>query len=65
MTQTMNMRIVVPGWLARCGAALLLALGAGAAAAQAQLQQNAIESITATAGRSAGPKNAFRYRLMK
>ena len=48
MTQTMNMRIVVPGWLARCGAALLLALGAGAAAAQAQLQQNAIESITAT-----------------
>ncbi len=48
MTQTMNMRIVVPGWLARCGAALLLVLGAGTAAAQAQLQQNAIESITAT-----------------
>lgn len=44
MTQTMNMRIVVPGWLARCGAALLLALGAGTAAAQG----NAIESITAT-----------------
>ncbi|GAB3386379.1 type IV pilus secretin PilQ [Massilia agri] len=44
MTQTMNMRIVVPGWLARCGVALLLALGAGTVAAQS----NAIESITAT-----------------
>jgi len=44
MTQTMNMRIVVPSWLARCAATLLLALGAGAAAAQG----NAIESITAT-----------------
>jgi type IV pilus assembly protein PilQ len=43
MTQTMNMRLNVPAWLLRCGAALLLALGAGTAAAQ-----NAIESITAT-----------------
>ena len=39
-----TLRITVPGWLARCGAALLLALGAGAAAAQG----NAIESITAS-----------------
>ncbi|WP_091877084.1 type IV pilus secretin PilQ family protein [Massilia yuzhufengensis] len=36
-------RITVPGWLARTGAAVLLALGGGAAAAQG----NAIESITA------------------
>ncbi len=43
MTQHMNMRIVARGWLARCAAMLLLALGAGAAVAQ-----NAIESITAT-----------------
>ncbi|CAN7605200.1 type IV pilus secretin PilQ [Massilia sp. LjRoot122] len=38
-----TLRITVPAWLARCGAAVLLALGAGAAAAQG----NAIESITA------------------
>ncbi|SFD87804.1 type IV pilus assembly protein PilQ [Massilia yuzhufengensis] len=46
MSPTMNNRIIritVPGWLARTGAAVLLALGGGAAAAQG----NAIESITA------------------
>ena len=36
---------VLPGWLLRLGAALLLALGAQGA--QAQVQDNAIESITA------------------
>ncbi|MGI4721071.1 MAG: type IV pilus secretin PilQ [Janthinobacterium lividum] len=47
MTQTMNMRVTAPAWLARCAAllsVLLLALGAG----RAQAQTNAIESITAT-----------------
>ena len=51
MTQTMNMRLTAPAWLARCAAllpkllaVLLLALGAG----RAQAQTNAIESITAT-----------------
>jgi type IV pilus assembly protein PilQ len=46
MTQFTNIRMVritVPAWLARSGAAVLLALCAGAAAAQG----NAIESITA------------------
>ena len=46
MTPSINIRtirITAPLWLARCGAALLLALGAGATAAQG----NAIESITA------------------
>ena len=43
-TQTIRtLRIAVPAWLARCGAAFLMALAAGAAAAQG----NAIESITA------------------
>lgn len=43
-TQTIRtLRITVPAWLARCGAAVLMALAAGAAAAQG----NAIESITA------------------
>ena len=47
-TQTIRtLRITVPAWLARCGAAVLMALAAGAAAAQAQLPANAIESITA------------------
>ena len=44
MIQKMNVRMVMPAWLARCAAVLLLALGAGAA----QAQSNAIESITAT-----------------
>ncbi len=47
MTPGMNnrtiLRLTVPAWLARCGAALLMTLAAGAAAAQG----NAIESITA------------------
>eukprot|EP01114_Cavostelium_apophysatum_P023071 TRINITY_DN8578_c1_g1_i2.p1 TRINITY_DN8578_c1_g1~~TRINITY_DN8578_c1_g1_i2.p1 ORF type:complete len:728 (-),score=244.62 TRINITY_DN8578_c1_g1_i2:2207-4390(-) len=43
MNKRTNIRIIVPAWLARCGAAVLLALGAGSAFAQG----NAIESITA------------------
>jgi type IV pilus assembly protein PilQ len=47
MTQQNTIRMNVPAWLARSGAALLLLLAAGSAAAQAQLPGNAIESITA------------------
>ncbi len=43
MNNRSTLRMTVPAWLARCGAAVLMALAAGAAAAQG----NAIESITA------------------